>query len=405
MPIVGLALVATGCTRGPASAPPAPPISASVSHPVREYVTDYAEFTARIAAVDSVEVRAHVWGYLDKVKFKEGDLVKKGDVLFEIDARPYQATFDAAEAQVAQNVASHLLAKQNNTRFRGLAKANAGAVTRLDLDQYQSQEEQAAANLARARANLETAKLNLDWTKVRAPVSGRASNYNVTVGNLIQSGNLAGGTRLTTIVSVDPIHAYFEVDELTVQRVRQLIREGKLKSSRGTAVPVSLGLAAEDGFPHQGIVNFVDNQLNPSTGTMRTRGVFPNKDELLSAGFFARVRVPVGPAHEGLLVSDRALDNDQGQKIVYVVNDKNQVVARPVRAGALHDGLREIEQGLNPGDRVVVSGLLQIRPGMTVEPKLVAMPRPNARRSKPGGIASSAPALAGKSTPDPTTKD
>src|SRR5438477_8452002 len=173
------------------------------------------------------------------------------------------------------------------------------------------------------------------------------------------------------------MYAYFDVDEHTVLHVRRLIREGKAKSARDVELPVWLGLANEDGYPHRGTVNFVDNQVNPKTGTLRLRGVFPNKDEALAPGYFARVRVPVGFPHPALLVSDRALDTDQGQKIVYVVNEKNEVVSRPVRLGALHDGLREITDGLKAGERVVVNGLQQVRPGLTVEPNLVDMPAPN----------------------------
>ncbi len=194
------------------------------------------------------------------------------------------------------------------------------------------------------------------------------------MGNLIQSGDQGGGTLLTTIVSVDPMYAYFDVDEHTVLRVRQLIREGKADSPRDGGYPVSLGLANEEGFPHQGTINFVDNQVNPKTGTIRLRGVFPNKDQVLSPGLFARVRMPIGRPHQALLVSERALDTDQGQKILYVVNDKNEVASRPVRLGALHDGLREIADGLKPGERVIVDGLQHVRPGVTVEPKLVDMP-------------------------------
>jgi RND family efflux transporter MFP subunit len=373
--VLGLSLGGTGCTRRPSGAPPAPPLSVSVSYPVRAHVADSADFTARTAAVDSVEVRAHVWGYLDKVNFQEGAMVRKEDVLFEIDHRTYQAAYDVAKAQVAQNVASRVLASQNNTRFRALAKENAGAVTPLDLDRYQSEEDQAVANLARARANLETAKLNLDWTKVRAPVSGRASRYVVTVGNLIQSGDQFGGTLLTTIESVDAMYAYFDVDEYTALRIWQLTREGKSDSPRDDRYPVSLGLANEDGFPHAGTINFVDNRVRANTGTIRMRGVFPNREQVLLPGLFARIRIPVGRPHNALLVSDRALDTDQGQKILYVVNHKNEVVTRPVRVGALHDGLREIADGLKPGERVVVNGLQQLRPGIAVEPKLLEMPR------------------------------
>jgi RND family efflux transporter MFP subunit len=209
------------------------------------------------------------------------------------------------------------------------------------------------------------------------------SRYYVTVGNLIQSGDQPSSTLLTTIVSVDPVYAYFEVDEFTVQRVARLLREGKLKSADESAIPVSLGLAAEDGFPHQGTINFVDNQVSSKTGTLRVRGVFPNKDGSLAPGYFARVRVAVGPCRPALLVSDRALDNDQGQKVLYVVNDKNEVVTRPVRVGALHDGLRAIEEGLKPGERVIVNGLQQVRPGVVVEPTLVEMPRINPKSQIP----------------------
>ena len=199
------------------------------------------------------------------------------------------------------------------------------------------------------------------------------------MGNLVQAGDLTGGTLLTTIVSVDPMYAYFDVDEHTVLRVKQLIREGKAKTPDDAEIPVWLGLANEDGHPHRGAINFIDNQVNPRTGTLRVRGVFPNKDEALSPGYFARVRVPIGVPHKALLVTERALDTDQGQKVVYVVDKDNQVASRPVRLGALHDGLREITDGLKPGERVIVNGLQQVRPGMTVEPNLVDMPTSKAR--------------------------
>jgi RND family efflux transporter MFP subunit len=379
--LLGLVLGLAGCTGAPSGVPEAAPIPVTVSRPIERYVTDYADFTARTAAVDAVELRARVWGYLDKVNFKEGALVKKGDVLFELDPRPYQATYDLDKARVAQNEASLKLAQQNNTRAETLNSAKPPGIAQAELDQYRSQLAQAVAALNQSKANLETARLNLDWTKVTAPVSGRASRYVVTVGNLIQAGDQGGGTLLTTIVSVDPMYAYFDVDERTVLQVRQLIREGKAKSARESEWPVSLGLATQQGFPHQGTINFVDNQVNPKTGTLRVRGVFPNKDEALSPGFFARVRVPIGQPHKALLVSERALDTDQGQKILYVVNDKNTVVSRPVRLGALHDGLREIAAGVKPGERVIVNGLQQVGPGVTVEPKLVEMPTSAARRT------------------------
>jgi RND family efflux transporter MFP subunit len=362
----------TGCARAPSGAPEAAPIPVTVSYPVERDVTDYADFTARTAAVDSVEVRAHVWGYLDKVNFQEGALVRKGDVLFELDPRPYEALLNQAKAQVRQAEAQ--LAYDEAEYQRNLELVRTGAVSQSDLDRTASARGVDRANIAAAKARVASCELDLGYTKVTAPVSGRVSRYVVTVGNLIQSGDQSGGTLLTTLVSVDPMYAYFDVDEHTALRVRQLAREGKSNSPRDGGYPVSLGLANEAGFPHQGTINFVDNQVNPKTGTIRVRGVFPNQEQVLLPGLFARVRTPIGRPHQALLVSDRALDSDQGQKVLYVVNDRNEVVSRPVRLGALHDGLREITEGLKPGEKVIVNGLQQVRPGVTVEPKLVQMP-------------------------------
>jgi RND family efflux transporter MFP subunit len=376
--LLGLCVALAGCARGPSGGPEAAPTPVTVSRPVEREVTDYADFTARTAAVDSVEVRAHVWGYLDKVNFKEGALVKKGDVLFQLDPRPYQALLNQAKAKVAQDEAQLTFDEAEYQRNVNLVRT--GGASRSDLDKTAAARGVDMANIAADKAAVASRELDLDYTKVIAPVSGRVSRYVVTVGNLIQSGDQGGGTLLTTIVSVDPMWAYFDVDELTVLRVKKLIREGKAPSPRDGEMSVSLGLANEDDFPHRGTIDFVDNQVNPKTGTLRLRGVFPNKDEALAPGYFGRVRVPIGSPHQALLVSDRAIDTDQGQKIVYVVNSDNKVVSRPVRLGALHDGLREITDGLTPGERVIVKGLQQVRPGITVEPKLVDMPASQTRR-------------------------
>jgi RND family efflux transporter MFP subunit len=381
--MLGFCFGLTGCVRSPSEAPAAAPIPVPVSYAVERDVTDYADFTSRTAAVDSVEVRAHVWGYLDKVNFKEGALVQKGDVLFELDPRPYQALLNQAKAKVAQDEAQLKFDEAEHQRNLNLFRAS--AVSQSDLDKSEAARGVDLANIAADKAVIASRQLDLEYTKVLAPVSGRVSRYVVTVGNLIQSGDQNGGTLLTTIVSVDPMYAYFDVDEYIVQRVRKLMREGKFMSREETAWPVSLGLATEQDFPHQGTINFSDNQVNPKTGTLRVRGVFSNKDEALAPGFFARIRVPISPPHKALLVSERALDNDQGQKILYVVNDKNEVVSRPVRLGQMHDGLRAIEDGLKPGERVIVNGLQQVRAGATVEPKLVAMPTPEV--IKPNGTA------------------
>jgi RND family efflux transporter MFP subunit len=362
----------TGCNRAPTAAAPAAPVSVAVSYAIERDVTDYVDFTARSAAIDSVEVRAHVWGYLQKVNFKEGDLVNQGDVLFELDRRPYEALLNQAKAKVTQDEAQ--LAFDEAEYQRNLKASRVSGVSQSDLDKSLAAKNVDIANIAADKAQVASRQLDLDYTKVIAPVSGRVSRYVVTVGNLVQSGDQNGGTLLTTLVSVDPMYAYFDVDEYTALRVRQLVREGKSDSPRDGGYPVSLGLANEEGFPHKGTINFVDNQVNAKTGTIRARGVFPNKEEHLLPGFFARVRVPIGRVHKALLVSDRALDSDQGQKILFVVSEKNEVVTRPVRVGGLHHGLREITEGLKPGERVIVNGLQQVRPGSTVEPKLTEMP-------------------------------
>jgi len=365
-------LLLTGCNTAPPETVAAAPPSVPVSYPVERQITDYADYTGRTAAVDSVEVRAHVWGYLEKVNFKEGALVKKGDVLFELDARPYEAALNQAKAKVKQDEAQ--LTFDEAEYQRALKLVSSGAVTKSDLDKTAAARDVDIANIAADKAAVAARQLDVDYTKVTAPVSGRVGRYVVTLGNLIQSGDQGGGTLLTTIVSVDPMYVYFDADEYTVLRVRQLIREGKAKSARDEELPAWMGLANEEGFPHKGRLNFVDNQINPKTGTLRLRGVFPNKDEALAPGYFARVRINIGFPHAAVLVSDRAIDTDQGQKVVYVIGEDNKVATRPVRVGKIHGGLREITDGLKAGERVIVNGLQQVRPGLVFEPMLVQMP-------------------------------
>jgi RND family efflux transporter MFP subunit len=361
-----------GCTANTAGPPPAPPTPVSVSVPIQQDVTDYAYFTGRVTAVDSVEVRSHVWGYLDKVNFTEGAIVKKGEVLFELDPRPYQALVDQAKAKITQDEAQ--LTYDEAEYERNSRLVSSGAVTKSDLDKTAAARAVDKANIAADKAALSARELDLSYTKVVAPVAGRVSRFVVTTGNLIQSGDQGGGTLLTTIVSVDPMYAYFDVDEHTALYVRQLVREGKSDPVREGKFPVALGLSDEDGYPHSGTINFVENQVNPKTGTVRLRGVFSNKDNVLLPGFFARIRTPVGRPHKGLLVNERSIDTDQGQKIVYVAGEDKKVAARPIQLGGLHAGLREITSGLTAKDRVIVVGLQQVRPGITVEPKLIDMP-------------------------------
>jgi RND family efflux transporter MFP subunit len=375
-PVVILSLALGGCKHEPPALAAIPPPVVTVSQPLEREVTDYYEYTGRTAAVDAVEVRARVSGYLVKVNFREGAVVKKGDLLFQIDPRPFQAVLDEAKGQVAQWEAKLARAEADVVRDERLLPK--GAASQKDLDQAVADRGEARAAIQSARGAVDRAALDLEFTRVTAPISGRISRYLITEGNLVT----ADTTLLTTIVSIDPMYAYFDVDERAVLHVRQLIREGKARSARDSdsEVPVLLGLANETGFPHQGTVNFVDNQVNPQTGTVRLRGVFANEPEVLLPGYFARIRLLIGQTHRALLVTERAIDTDQGQKILYVVSDQNEVVSRPIRVGALHDGLRVIEEGVQPGERVIVNGLLQVRPGIIVEPKLADMPVSPARQ-------------------------
>ena len=379
--VLGSCVAMTGCMRGPAQSAETEVLSVMVSTPVEREVTDFADYTGRTAAVDSVEVRARAWGYLDKVNFKEGALVKKGDVLFEIDPRTYKAALAQAEGNLASGQAR--LVRLDADLKRATSLQIAKSISREEFDKILGDRGEAAASLLALKATVETAKLDLTFTKVLAPISGRVGRAIVTEGNLIQSGQ-TGGALLTTIVSVDPMYVYFDVDERTVLQVRRMIREGKAKSARDIDWPVYLGLANEEGFPHKGTINFVDNLVNPKTGTLRLRAVYANAHETLTPGYFCRVRVPIGFPYKALLVSDRAIDTDQGQKIVYVLDKDNKVAVRPIRTGALHDGLRVIEDGLQPSERIVVNGLQQIRPGLVVEPRLVEMPRSGVRDQESG---------------------
>jgi RND family efflux transporter MFP subunit len=367
-----------------------------VSYPVEREITEQAEFTGRFEAVYSVDVRARVTGYLDEVYFKDGDEVTRGAPLFEIDPRPYKVDLDRAEGSAAQIEAR--LARLDAERRRGVTLFNRGASSREEFDRSTGDYKEAQASLSVARANLDMAKLNIEFTKVRAPIGGLLSRRLVDPGNLVQ----ADVTPLTSIVSLDPIYLYFDIDERTVLKVRSLVSEGKLVSrEQGAVVPIMAALAGEEGFPHKGVINFSDNKINPRTGTLRVRGVIENpvvkgkNFRQLSPGLFARVRLPLGEPHRALLVTERAIDTDQGQKILYLVDDKNEVDSRPVRLGAIHDGLRAIEDGLKPGERVIVVGLQQVRPGAVVEPKLVDMPVSLPRRTAALGVGADGPGLTG----------
>jgi multidrug efflux system membrane fusion protein len=360
-----------GChgQQGPV-APPEPP-AVPVSRPVEQEVTDYVDFTGRTDAIQALDVRARVTGYLVEMPFKEGSEVKKDDLLFRIDPRPYQAQLDQATRQVDLYQARLDLARTTHTRFSALYKQTPGAVSKQELDQYKAQVVEAQAQLKAYQSSLKVYQLNLDFTKVTSPIDGRVSRYYLTLGNLVNQDQ----TLLTTVVSQNPMYVYFDTDEPTLLRVRRAVSEGRIKPAEDGKNPVLLGLQDEEGFPHQGTIDFVNNQVNPTTGSITVRGIFPNPKLLLSPGMFVRVRLPIGPKHPALLVIDRAIGSDQGLKYVYVVDKENKVQYRRIKTGPLQDnGLRVITEGLKSTDRIVVGGLQQVRPRMEVRPDQNPMP-------------------------------
>ena len=373
--MVGVCLfaMAAGCGReAKVVTPPAPEVS--VSQPVEEPVQETLEFTGRISAVDSVEVRARVTGYITKVDFVDGALVNKGDLLVEIDPREYQATVLRGEGEVARLRAQ--LARTESEVARNQALRPSGAASARELERAVAEKGAAEGELKAKLAQLELAKLDVEFSRVTAPISGRASRAEVTAGNLVVVG-ATGGPLLTTIVSLDPIYVNFDADERALIRVRRagIARDGKSEPEnvRAVNVPVFVALADETDFPHKGTIDFVDNQIDPSTGTIHVRAVLPNTDRLLVPGVFVRVRLPVGEPQAGVLVTDRAIGTDQDRKYLLVVNDKNVVEYRPVKLGPRQGSLRAISEGVRAGDWVIVNGIQRVRPGVTVSPQKVSM--------------------------------
>ena len=349
--LLGLA----GCGKAPASAAPPPP-EITVAKPVAKKIVEHNEYTGRMAAIENVSVRPRVSGYILQIPFKEGTIVKKDDLLFVIDPRPYQAALDQANGQLKQAQAQKELNDRNFTRAQTLQATKVSS--KEEFDQAATARNQSDAQVATAQANVDAAKLNLEFTQVKSPIDGRVSREQVTVGNLVANDT----TVLTDIVSVDPIYAYADVDERAVLNYQKLESEGKVKNARDTAVQVAIAVAGEQGFPHKGTIDFIDNQINAATGTLSVRGVFPNADGNLLPGMFVRMQVPVSGEIDALLITDRAVSSDQGQKFVYVFAD-GKVGQRPVTLGPVVDGLRVVTGGLKPDDEVVIVGLMKVRPG------------------------------------------
>jgi RND family efflux transporter MFP subunit len=317
-----------------------------------------------------VDIRTRVTGYLERCSFKEGAGVKQGDVLFAIDPRPYQAAVNRTAAQAHLAEARVKLAAAENTRAAQISKSAPGTISQQELDKCAAAEGEAQAALVAARAAMESDKLNLEFTKVRAPMDGRVGRRLVDPGNLVK----ADDSLLATLVSVDPMYVYFNVDEKALLRLRRLAMQGKAKTAPEAEMSASLGLADEDGFPRRGSINWVDNQVDPDTGTVRMRAVFPNPGGTVAPGMFARVRVPIGAPRRVPLVLDEVIGTDQEQRFLYVVDDQNRAVYRRVIIGAKRGRLRVIEEGLRADEFVVVTGLRRVRPGMVVNPRKMPPP-------------------------------
>lgn len=395
-----VAVAISGCGAGEKAqqaAPPPPEVR--VSQVVSRDVTDYGEYTGRLEAAETVEVRARVNGYLTEIHFTDGQEVKQGDLLFQIDPRPFQAALDNAIGQKAQWEAKLAQAKADVGRYEKLVPT--GAATAQDLDKAKANMGEAVAAIQSAEATIERAKLDLEFARIVAPLGGQISRSMFSKGNLIR----ADSDLLTTIVSLDPIYVYFNIDERGLLQFRERERAAMPANAtqpdvRTLKIPLFIGLANEEGYPHEGVIDFADNRIDPSTGTIRVRGTFDNSKRIFKPGFFARVRVPAGGAVRSLLVSDRAVGTDQNQKFVYVVDENNTAQYRVVKLGRLEDdGLRVIAAGLQPGDWVIVTGLQRARPGKPVTPQRVEMPRAGVPADSRPAADASAKAVQQKAAP------
>ena len=367
VPLSVLALTASialsGCSPslGKSSAPTTPPAPAvTVAEVLHQPLRDWSEFTGRLEAIQSVEIRPRVSGYIDRIEFQEGARVKKDQILLRIDPRPFRAEADRQLAARNRALSQLELAKANHARAQRLIGEN--AISREEFERLSSDENVAASDVAAATAALEAAKLNLEFTEVRAPIDGRVSRALITQGNLVGSDSL-----LTTIVSDDPIYASFDADEQT------FLHYSRNAANRSGGDPVYLGLADEQDYPHAGTLNFIDNQIDRKTGTIRARAVFANPNGIFTPGLFVRIRLVGHDTREAVLIDDRAVGTDLGKKFVMVLQPDSTVDYRGVTLGSEVNGMRIVKSGLEPGDVIVVNGLQRVRPGATVAATKVAM--------------------------------
>ena len=369
-----------------------PPPKVTVAQPLQQEVTEYLNFTGNTRAVEEVEIRARVAGYLQSMHFAPGTRVDLKDLLFVIDPREYQAEYNAAKAELSAAKAQHHRAEIEYERAKRVFDQGAGRET--DVVKWLGERDVAFAAIERAKAKLERANLNLSYTRITAPISGRVSRNFVDIGNLVGEGE---ATLLTTISRYDPMYAYFNLSENDLLRVMAMYRERITQKginpdtdpSSKAEVPLFLGLSNEEGYPHEGIVDFAESGVDPTTGTMQVRGVFPNPGSpwVLIPGLFARLRLPIGQHENALLVTERAIGADQSGTYLLVVNNENKVEKRMIRQGQLVDGLRVIEEGLQPGELVIVKGLQRARPGARVDPEKIKMKTLTASAIKAGAKA------------------
>lgn len=347
-----------------------PPPSVSAAPVLVKQVSQWDDFSGRVEAVESVELRPRVSGYIDKVNYVEGQEVKKGDVLFTIDARSYRAELDRATAELNRARTQAQVSRSEADRARRLSDQQ--AISTETWEQRRAVSEQALAQVQAAQAAVDAARLNMEFTQVRAPINGRAGRAMVTAGNLVTAGDSA--SVLTTLVSLDKVHVYFDADEGTFLRYAQMARKGERPSERDSELPVKVGLSGETGYPHEGKVDFLDNQVTRSTGTIRVRALLDNADRAFTPGLFARVQLLGSGQFQAMLIDDKAVLTDQDRKFVYVVDKDNKAQRRDIELGRTADGLRIVEQGLKAGDRVIIDGVQKVfMPGMPVQAKAVAM--------------------------------
>ena len=368
---IALSIGLSGCGAGKAATAPAAPSVHTVAA-VQKEVVDWDTFTGRFEAIDSVKLRPRVSGYIEQVNFAEGKEIKKGDVLFVIDPRPYQVQLQKAQGEWKRAQAQAQLSAIELKRTETLLAAR--AVSQEEYDQRASQRNQLLADEQAARAAVDAAQLDMEFTRVVSPINGRVSRAEVTVGNYVNVGESV----LTSVVSLDPIYVAFEGDEQTYLKYSDMAKRGERPSSRDTPNPVFIGLANEDDFSHEGHMNFVDNALNPETGTIRARAVIDNPEHIYVPGMLARVRLQGSGKYNAVLIPDEAIVTDQNRKYVLALNDKNVVEYRAVELGGVFEEQRIVRGGLQAGERVISGGLQRARPGMTVAPEEAAEKTPAA---------------------------